>query len=252
MNAGNAIYFTFATSFWGYNSGSTGGAGAVAVWYTAPSASSSSVVDFTVRGMDASHNTLVSDTESALIEPAKFYQVNVDAVGVDHWGWRANGGAETMMSAGSTSFIVNGSDYSGASSSGPRFEYISADGTSLTWEQANTAANARGGRLASPKTNADLTELNNYLSTVNYGIGAWIGLKRDGSYWRWVDGSVSAISNWLGGEPNNAFGNEDYVHVLANIGNFGSTNHNWNDSDNAAGNGSHFGSPRFGYIIEYT
>jgi hypothetical protein len=36
MSTGNVIYFTFATSFWGYNSGNTGGAGTVAVWYTSP------------------------------------------------------------------------------------------------------------------------------------------------------------------------------------------------------------------------
>lgn len=130
------------------------------------------------------------------------------------------------------------------------YEYISTDGTSLTWEQANTAAIARGGTLAVAKTSADLQELNDYLDTVNYGVGAWIGLKRDGADWKWVDGSVSTTFNWLGGEPNNAFGNENYVHILSN-GIAGSTNHNWNDVDLAANNASHFGSPRFGYIIKY-
>lgn len=174
MQSGEAIYFSCATNFWGYNNASTGGSGDVVVWYSTPASSASS----------------------------------------------------------------------GA------YEYVSADGTSLTWEQANTAAIARGGTLAVAKTSADLQELNDYLDTVNYGVGAWIGLKRDGADWKWVDGSVSTTFNWLGGEPNNAFGNENYVHILSN-GIAGSTNHNWNDIDNAASNGSHFGSPRFGYIIEY-
>jgi hypothetical protein len=132
----------------------------------------------------------------------------------------------------------------------PRYEYVSTDGTSLNWEQAKNAAIARGGKLASPKSSADLAKLNTYLNTVNIGVGAWIGLKKDGNDWKWVDGSVSAINNWLSGEPNNAFGNESYVHVLNN-GVGGSTNYNWNDVDLAASNASHWGNPRFGYIIEY-
>ena len=111
MNAGNVIYFTFATSLWGYDNGSTGGVGTVAAWYTPPPVLSSTVVNFTVRGMDSSHNTLATDNESALIDPTKSYKVNVDAVQVDHWGWSADGGSETMMPAGSTFFTVNGGDY---------------------------------------------------------------------------------------------------------------------------------------------
>ncbi|MBQ45641.1 MAG: hypothetical protein CMK37_08300 [Porticoccaceae bacterium] len=68
-------------------------------------------VDVTVRGMDASHNTLATDTEATTFDSSKYYRVNVNAIGVDHWGWNIDGGSETMMPAGSTYFVINGADY---------------------------------------------------------------------------------------------------------------------------------------------
>ena len=73
--------------------------------------SASGAVTITVRGMDASHNTLATDTEATTFDASKHYRVNVAAIGVDHWGWSIDGGSETMMPAGSTHFIVNGADY---------------------------------------------------------------------------------------------------------------------------------------------
>ena len=80
-------------------------------------ASASGAVDVTVRGMDASHNTLATDTEATTFDSSKYYRVNVNAIGVDHWGWNIDGGSETMMPAGSTYFVVNGADYQGTGGS---------------------------------------------------------------------------------------------------------------------------------------
>lgn len=41
MQSGEAIYFSCATSFWGYDNSSTGGSGDVVVWYTTPSSGGS-------------------------------------------------------------------------------------------------------------------------------------------------------------------------------------------------------------------
>ena len=80
-------------------------------------ASASGAVDVTVRGMDASHNTLATDTEATTFDSSKYYRVNVNAIGVDHWGWNIDGGSETMMPAGSTYFVINGADYQGTGGS---------------------------------------------------------------------------------------------------------------------------------------
>jgi hypothetical protein len=133
-----------------------------------------------------------------------------------------------------------------------RYEYISADGTSLSWTAANAAAQARGGRLAVVSNSDDLSKLNTYLDTVNYGIGAWIGLRKVSGSWTWVDGSALSTSNWASGQPDNhssgGYG-EEYVHTVRNYP--GIPAHKWNDIDNNANYGGHFGSPRFGYIIEW-
>ena len=86
--------------------------------YAGGGASTSGTVDVTVRGMDASHNTLATDTEATTFDSSKFYKINVNAIGVDHWGWSINAGSETMMPAGSTYFTINGADYQAAASPG--------------------------------------------------------------------------------------------------------------------------------------
>jgi len=161
-------------------------------------------------------------------------------------------GSQSLQVRAIGSGNYNTSSYSAAVSViiySSRYEYISADGTSLSWTGANAAAQARGGQLAIVNSAAELSELNTYADSVNYGIGAWIGLRRVSGSWKWVDGSALSTSNWASGEPNNAFGNEDYVHMLRGYSSI--PNNSWNDIDNAAGNGSHFGSPRFGYMIQW-
>lgn len=135
------------------------------------------------------------------------------------------------------------------------YEYIDADGTNLSWSAAKTAAAARGYSLAMPKTIAELNKLNSYLDTVDYGVGAWIGLKEtstEGVY-GWDDGTSldSTATNWADGEPNNAFGGEAYVHLIRS---YNGASHKWNDDTVDAANGGHFGeaSKRYGYIAEYT
>lgn len=168
---------------------------------------------------------------------------------IEAWGHKWNDWHDTdsgQASVGSYFFMEYGNRCK-------RYEYISADGTSLSWTSAKAAAEARGGRLAVVSSSADLTLLNNYLGTVNYGIGAWIGLRKVSGSWKWVDGTTLTTSNWASGQPDNhssgGYG-EEYVHTIRNYP--GIPAHKWNDIDNNANYGPHFGSPRFGYIIEWS
>lgn len=43
------------------------------------------------------------------------------------------------------------------------------------------------------------------------GIGPWIGLYKKNGVWKWVTGAQVKYTNWQPGEPNNAYGNENYA-----------------------------------------
>ena len=107
--------------------------------------------------------------------------------------------------------------------------------TSTTWTASETEAVSLGGHLA---TINDLGENDWVYSTFSSfgGVdrGLWIGLTdrtTEGSF-TWVSGETSAYRNWAPGEPNNANGNEDYVHMKAPFDN--SPGH-WNDYANLSG-----------------
>ncbi|KAK5983972.1 hypothetical protein GCK32_021435 [Trichostrongylus colubriformis] len=41
----------------------------------------------------------------------------------------------------------------------------------------------------------------------------WIGLRKCGSSWRWVDGKEATYFNWISPQPDNYRNNEDCVHL---------------------------------------
>ena len=93
---------------------------------------------------------------------------------------------------------------------------------SFTWDEAKADAELRGGRLAiidTPEKNSEVMSLDG-----NWGqfSAAFIGLTdRDTEgEWKWIDGSPLTWSNWKGGEPNDA-GGEDIAAIVKNEG--------WND-----------------------
>ena len=133
---------------------------------------------------------------------------------------------------------------------GHYYELVSGD---FTWDEANTAAqgsvfNGMQGYLATATSALENTFIFNLLN-VTTPI-AWLGGSDADSegLWTWVDGPdkgtaftflgfpTGAFQNWAPNEPNDAGGNEDYLH----IGFFGDQ---WNDIP---------GTLDYAYVVEYS
>lgn len=105
----------------------------------------------------------------------------------------------------------------------------------LSWEAANSAAIAMGGRLVVISNK----EENEFVAQdILNGAPAWIGLKESGREGRfaWTGGKRLRYSNWGQNEPNNAGGNESWIEI--NRGGLGK----WNDLPS--------GFPR-GFVVEF-
>ncbi|MFP6894762.1 MAG: lectin-like protein [Opitutales bacterium] len=110
-----------------------------------------------------------------------------------------------------------------------------------TWKEAKADAEKRGGHLA---TFINDKEWESFLSIVggkdNVPYGAWMGgtdEKTEGA-WEWITNELWKFTNWRRGEPNNAGGNEDHLHVWHIKSN---TDKKWNDQRTG----------KFPYILEY-
>ena len=86
----------------------------------------------------------------------------------------------------------------------------------LTWTEHNEYARASGGNLASITSAED----NEQVTRIAGGNAVWIGGIRTGSgngpgadHWHWSDGRPWTYTNWHRGEPNNAGGWENRVHL---------------------------------------
>lgn len=126
------------------------------------------------------------------------------------------------------------------------YEFIS---TSVTWQNAFTAANAAsyGGMNGYLATITSANE-NSFVAGVANGALAWLGGSDAGNAvnsWTWRNGPENGLAftytNWNGGEPNNCCGGEDYLHI--NWATYGG----WNDHG-GPGNAGHIN----GYVIEYS
>ena len=135
------------------------------------------------------------------------------------------------------------------------YEYISANG--IFWTDAKVAAEARTyyglqGYLATITGPEEAKLIGEQATSSGWiggsdaateGVWKWVtGPEAGTTFWNGnASGSSPTYANWNAGEPNNA-GNEDYAHVISNIG-------KWNDLiSNYTSSGSL--RPR-GYIIEY-
>lgn len=124
---------------------------------------------------------------------------------------------------------------------GPAVQYNGHEYTLLTstnsWLDSEAFAVTMGGHLVAVNDSAEMNFLN-----ANFGQNAlWIGLARTGpSSFAWSNGDAFTYANWQGGEPNNAGGNENYVHTYANLG-------TWND----LAEGSSYAGAKFG-VLETT
>ncbi len=105
------------------------------------------------------------------------------------------------------------------------------DSVGITWDDAQAAAAARGGYLAtitSPAENAFVYDLVDtpdfwFIDGAGNGQGPWLGGYQGpagpepAGDWHWVagDGAVwASYLNWASGEPNNVSGNEHWLQLF--------------------------------------
>lgn len=143
---------------------------------------------------------------------------------------------------------------------GSYYDYVNRDiqdqdYTKWSWEEARADAEARShmgrqGHLATITSAAEEDVLiANWLADILYGQ-PWLGGFRapessPTTGWQWVTGEAFSYANWGTGEPNNAGGNEIYLHYqsvnVASVEQY--DRYGWND---VAAN------YRAGYFIEYS
>ncbi|MBQ5330827.1 MAG: zinc-ribbon domain-containing protein [Oscillospiraceae bacterium] len=115
-------------------------------------------------------------------------------------------------------------DYNGASGdngststfNNHRYAYYEDEG--ISWTQARAACQAMGGHLATITSPAEQDHLNN-----TYGKDGWIGAYGDESGYVWVTGETWGYTNWRSNQPDNANGDEWFVHMWGG---------QWNDLNN--------------------
>ncbi|XP_074836498.1 asialoglycoprotein receptor 1-like [Carettochelys insculpta] len=67
------------------------------------------------------------------------------------------------------------------------------------WEDARNHCGARNAHLVVINSQKE----QDFLERKAESRRQWIGLRRDGGSWRWVNGSPTSFTYWGGGEPNN-------------------------------------------------
>jgi hypothetical protein len=148
----------------------------------------------------------------------------------------------TLAFAALTAF---GAAAQAATATGPTISYNGHDYTLLTaddWAPSEAYAISQGGHLVSID---DAAENNFILGTFRPNGSIWLGLERVGAGngladFAWTNGSASTFRNWAGGEPNNAGGIENAVHMYGNG--------QWND---LAGNNNNYDGAKYG-VMEVT
>lgn len=96
----------------------------------------------------------------------------------------------------------------------------------MTWEEAKTYCESRGGHLAVINNAAENSKLFNYMKSKGYD-SAYFGLSdaiKEGT-WTWATGDSSSYRNWASGEPNGGT-YENYGMFYYKF-----TNGTWNDGD---------------------
>jgi|GEM_PF-2925688 len=78
----------------------------------------------------------------------------------------------------------------------------------INWTAANTAANARGGKLIAITSQAEadfiFATLASNAGGWSGGQGPWIGAFKSSGTWRWSNGDAWGFTQWAPGEPNNS------------------------------------------------
>ena len=109
--------------------------------------------------------------------------------------------------------------------------YYSIVKTPLVWTQAERFCEYIGGRLLALETEDEaifIDALRFYTGTKNQNILIGASDEVSEGDWRWPNGTKVTYSAWAGGQPDNAGGIEDYVHLYGS----GDTKL-WNDVNNS-------------------
>ncbi len=102
--------------------------------------------------------------------------------------------------------------------------------TANTWTASQAEAVLLGGNLVTINDKAENDWVYNTFSIYGGEIRSlWIGLNDVAveNTFDWVSGESPVFTNWAPAEPNNHFGNEDYVHFYTSL--YGNS---WNDATN--------------------
>lgn len=145
-------------------------------------------------------------------------------------------------------------------STGSCYDYVNRDRqdigyTTWTWEEAKLDAQARSylGRPGHLVTLTSAAEeqilIDHWLVDILYGQPWLGGFRAPGSNpvtgWQWVTGEAFTHTNWGAGEPNNANGDERYLHYqsinVASVTQY--DRYGWNDAPSGH---------RASYFIEYS
>ena len=143
----------------------------------------------------------------------------------------------------------------------------------ITWLEAQAAAKARGGQLASLTSQEEnrfvwsliagkpgfwTTSLRPGKPDQTDAVGPWIGLfqqrhqaQEPAGGWRWVSGESFRYANWAPGKPNNLEEVEDYGQFFSVAGSTDEAT--WNDFSNDPSKLKSIKARRpVAYIVEYT
>ena len=83
----------------------------------------------------------------------------------------------------------------------------------LEWATANAMCGTIGATSAIVESAEEVEFL---LAKIDYGF-FWIGARRDGDHWRWVDGTAVEYTNWADHQPDDAEPGQDCVRMTWNI-----------------------------------
>jgi len=115
-------------------------------------------------------------------------------------------------------------DYGGAAQNDPSafngHRYVCYnDNGAMSWSQARAYCQGLGGHLATVES----AEEEAFLESLSSGYNPWIGLYGSEAGWNWVTGEPIGYTNWPSNQPDNANGDEWFVHIWGGP---------WNDLNN--------------------
>lgn len=125
----------------------------------------------------------------------------------------------------------------------------------LSWTEAKKQCELLGGHLVTISSQGEMDTVISMLGP-NSLNAYWIGLSRKdvNADWQWVTGEKVEYTNWVYGEPNNAYNlGENYAHLYANQYR-GNQIGQWNDMLHNGGDGyyeEYYNLSNFGFICEW-